>query len=178
MSGSSIAAVNTVSLVSRRVDNLLADSTIAEETGGTFQIRPHREFVAEKGREKILSLELFSHVSRADPYSGSETLSGAGDMSHSGQAYSFMQRRQQQRGEPSVLRRHGMIRLANYSDNDVPLCVSDRGCAVTYRLSNGRSQMSSVGALLDHLSRVQASGDLDHEGIGSLDVQNIELLAL
>lgn len=40
------------------------------------------------------------------------------------------------------------------------------------------SQLAAVGALLEYLSRIKASGDLEHEGIISLDIQNIELLAL
>lgn len=39
-------------------------------------------------------------------------------------------------------------------------------------------QLAAVGALLEYLSRIKASGDLEHEGIVSLDIQNIELLAL
>lgn len=39
-------------------------------------------------------------------------------------------------------------------------------------------QMSSVGALLDHLVRERALGDFDADGIKGLDVRDIEILAL
>ncbi|KAF8320953.1 muts 5 family protein [Clavulina sp. PMI_390] len=93
-------------------------------------------------------------------------------------AYNFMRRQRAEADDPTLLRHHALIRLANYSSSDIPLCVSGltcmrRGPILTYLL-----QMSAVGALLDHLPRVQAVGDLDHEGVVSLDIQRIEILAL
>lgn len=38
--------------------------------------------------------------------------------------------------------------------------------------------MAAVGALLEHMTRVHAIGDLDDQGIHGLDIQNIEMLAL
>lgn len=37
--------------------------------------------------------------------------------------------------------------------------------------------MGSVGALLDHLAKVRAVGELDDEGIGGLEVRDIEYIA-
>lgn len=39
-------------------------------------------------------------------------------------------------------------------------------------------QLSAVGALLEHLVRVGAANDLENEGIGGLDVRDIEMVAL
>ena len=39
-------------------------------------------------------------------------------------------------------------------------------------------QMSTVGALLDHLVRERALSDFDADGIRGLDVRDIEILAL
>lgn len=38
--------------------------------------------------------------------------------------------------------------------------------------------MASVGALLDHMVRERAVGELEDEGIGGLSVRAIEVLAL
>lgn len=40
------------------------------------------------------------------------------------------------------------------------------------------TQLSSVGALLDFIVRERALSDFDDEGISSLDVRDIEILAL
>ena len=39
-------------------------------------------------------------------------------------------------------------------------------------------QMSSVGALLDHLARQRAMGELDDEGLEGLEIRDIESLTL
>lgn len=38
--------------------------------------------------------------------------------------------------------------------------------------------MASVGALIDHLVRERVVGDLDEEGVGGLDVRDIEAVCL
>ncbi|KAF8297748.1 hypothetical protein DL93DRAFT_760795 [Clavulina sp. PMI_390] len=130
-----------------------------EKLGGKFQVRPHREFMPGKGRDKMLSLAIFA---REDFETSTFVEDDAASISHSVSvnAYNFMRRQRAEAGDPTLLRHHALIRLANYSSSDIPLC------------------MSAVGALLDHLARVQAVGDLDHEGIVSLDIQRIEILAL
>ncbi|KAF8332768.1 uncharacterized protein EI90DRAFT_2918244 [Cantharellus anzutake] len=122
-----------------------------EEHGGTFQVRPHREFVPEKGRDKMLCLNLFSHAS----YDNSET----SDSSTSRNAYDFMKKRAVQI-DPTVQQRLARVRSANYSYDIAPLCFS------------------SAGALLDHLCRAKIAGDLHNEGISSLDIRSIEPLAM
>lgn len=39
-------------------------------------------------------------------------------------------------------------------------------------------KMASIGALLDHIVREKALSDCDDEGIGALDIRNIEILAM
>ena len=38
--------------------------------------------------------------------------------------------------------------------------------------------MGSIAAVLDHLTREKAIGDLDDEGLGGLEIRGIESLAL
>jgi DNA mismatch repair protein MSH5 len=38
--------------------------------------------------------------------------------------------------------------------------------------------MASIGALLDHLMRERAVGALEDEGLGGLEIRDIELLSL
>jgi DNA mismatch repair protein MSH5 len=45
-------------------------------------------------------------------------------------------------------------------------------------IANNKFQIASVGALLDYLVRQRALSDLEDEGIGGLDIRNIETLAL
>ena len=39
-------------------------------------------------------------------------------------------------------------------------------------------QMASIGALLDHIVRERALDDFDDDGIGGLDITNIEIISL
>ncbi|KAG6868981.1 Prohibitin-2, subunit of the prohibitin complex (Phb1p-Phb2p) [Termitomyces sp. T159_Od127] len=45
-------------------------------------------------------------------------------------------------------------------------------------LKRWNALMSSIGALIDHVVRERAVGDLDDQGIGGLDVRDIEILTL
>jgi DNA mismatch repair protein MSH5 len=92
-----------------------------EEHGGTFQVRPHREFASDKGRDKMLSLAIFANA--IDSSASIHTDSIAGNGSHSGNAYSFMQQRRRDIGDPSIHRHHSLIRMSNYSSSETPLCV-------------------------------------------------------
>jgi len=38
--------------------------------------------------------------------------------------------------------------------------------------------MASIGALLDHIVRDRALADFDDDGIGGLDITNIEIISL
>lgn len=95
-----------------------------EEIGGTFQVRFAKEFVPNKGRDKMLSLSIFASL----PQPGSaavedDDLSMSANHSRSGNAYEFMQRRRRATGDPTTQRQHALIRLANFCNSDNALCV-------------------------------------------------------
>lgn len=89
-----------------------------------FQIRPNREFVAEKGRNKLLSLPLISESS--DSASGTNHVDTMSE-SHSTisrNAYNFMNnRRHPGVSDPLTQKKNATIRLANYGAQTSPLCV-------------------------------------------------------
>ncbi|KAH9480408.1 MutS protein-like protein 5 [Psilocybe cubensis] len=132
-----------------------------ESADGTFQIRPFKEFLAAKGRDRLLSLNLFNHYTP-----GGDDLPPSSDIdSHSSSrptnAYDFMTSRRAVTGDPAARRWSASVRLANFTSVEFsPLC------------------MASIGALLDHIVRQKALSDCDDEGIGGLDIRNIETLAI
>ncbi|CDO75430.1 hypothetical protein BN946_scf184916.g14 [Trametes cinnabarina] len=130
-----------------------------EGSGGTFQIRPHKDFVAVRGRDRLLSLRLLSQLPICqeegdNPY-GSEVGSEPRN------AYDFMRRRKELGDDPLMQKWNASVRLANYASvESSPLCLG------------------SIGALLEYLVRARAVSDLDEQGIGGLEVGNIEPLPL
>lgn len=96
---------------------------IVDASAGVFQIRPHKDFIASKGRDRILSLQLLSVLPMDD--SNPSHVAGASSDSESRNAYDFMQRRRDATGDPHTQRWNASIRLANYASIDgSPLCVS------------------------------------------------------
>ncbi|KAF8158095.1 hypothetical protein B0H34DRAFT_749503 [Crassisporium funariophilum] len=131
-----------------------------ESGDATFQIRPFKEFVASKGRDRLLSLSRFTNFTAED-----NELPASSDAdstsSRPNNAYDFMRARREFTGDPTTKRWNASIRLANFASVETsPLC------------------MASVGALLDHLVRERALSDFDEDGIGGLDVRDIEILSL
>ncbi|KAI0087825.1 muts domain V-domain-containing protein [Irpex rosettiformis] len=128
-------------------------------TSGVFQVRPYKDFLPAKGRDRVLSLRLLTILT-----SGSAEDTGSSEASSESEprnAYEFMRKKKQITGDPTIQRWNASIRLANHASIDhSPLCLG------------------SLGALLDHLVRVRAVGELDDEGIGGLDIRDIESLAL
>ncbi|KAI0731903.1 DNA mismatch repair protein MutS [Fomitopsis betulina] len=130
-----------------------------DASGGAFQVRPHKDFSAVKGRDRILSLRLLSELP-VDRTRDARS-PGSDGTSEPRSAYEFMRRRQEVGGDPTMQRWNASIRLANHASLEAtPLCL---GC---------------VGALLDHLTRIRAVSDLDDEGIQGIEVRAIEPLAL
>ncbi|KAK7056880.1 hypothetical protein VNI00_002597 [Paramarasmius palmivorus] len=132
-----------------------------EASGGLFQIRPHKDFSSNKGRDRLLSLRLLSDLSvdesLRDP---SPDMDASTSEPAPRNAYDFMRRRRAVQ-DPVVKRWNASIRLANsVSVESSPFC------------------MASVGALLDHLLRERAMNDLEDEGIQGLEVRAIEALSL
>ncbi|RDX49897.1 hypothetical protein OH76DRAFT_495372 [Lentinus brumalis] len=127
-------------------------------SGGMFQVRPHKGFIAGKGRERLLSLRLLSEL----PAMGeADTASEISSLSESRNAYDFMRRRREVGGDPTVQKWNASVRLANFATIDnSPLCL---GC---------------IGALLDYLARARAISELEDEGVGGLEIRDIKPLPL
>ncbi|KAF7314371.1 DNA mismatch repair protein 5 [Mycena kentingensis (nom. inval.)] len=157
-----------VVITSSRSDDEFMDLCRAhmDASGGLFQIRPQKEFVPAKGRDRLLSLRLLSELppddnelpASSDPGTSSNTETGTGTRQN---AYDFMRRRQAANGgDPVVKRWNASIRLSNFTNADsAPLCIA------------------SAGALLDYLVRA-AIDDLENDGIAGLQVRDIEAISL
>ncbi|KAI0697886.1 DNA mismatch repair protein MutS [Cytidiella melzeri] len=147
-----------VLLVSSKAEDGCIDAlqTYMDTTSGLFQIRPFKDFLPAKGRDRVLSLRLLTVLSTHNNAS-SEGSSDAEPRN----VYDFMRRRKEVAGDPTTQKWNASIRLANHASIDhSPLCLG------------------SLGALLDHLARVRAVGELENEGVGGLDIRDIESLAL
>jgi hypothetical protein len=104
------------------IDRWLCDLSV-EASGGIFQIRPHRDFVPAKGRDRLLSLRLLSELSfeDVDMKSTSDLSSNSGSIN----AYEFMRRRREVGSDPALKRWNASIRLSNFASvESSPLCVS------------------------------------------------------
>ncbi|KAK0244297.1 muts domain V-domain-containing protein [Armillaria nabsnona] len=149
-------------LTSSKADDLFIDALreYVDRSGSVFQIRPYKDFIPSKGRDRLFSLQLLSDLPSAD--TGDANSSGIGsDTSRTRDAYEFMSRRRDQEGDPTMKRWNAAIRLSNFASIDSsPLCLA------------------SIGALLDHLVRERALNDLEGEGTHGLDIREIEILAL
>ncbi|KAI0632052.1 DNA mismatch repair protein MutS [Trametes polyzona] len=124
-------------------------------SGGTFQVRPHKDFLPLKGRDRLLSLRLLSElpIDTTDQLEESE--------SEPRNAYDFMQRRREIGGDPLLQKWNASVRLANFAAvESSPLCLG------------------SIGALLDYLARARAVAELDDEGVGGLEIAGIEQISL
>ncbi|KAL1950078.1 hypothetical protein VTO73DRAFT_5200 [Trametes versicolor] len=129
-------------------------------SGGTFQVRPQKDFLPLKGRDRLLSLRLLSELPIMQG-SESDNLPELGSASEPRNAYDFMRRRREIGGDPTLHKWNASVRLANFASvESSPLCLG------------------SIGALLDYLARTRAVAELDDEGVGGLEVLNIELLPL
>ncbi|KAJ7784480.1 DNA mismatch repair protein MutS [Mycena metata] len=154
-----------VLLTSSRSEDEFMDVARAhmDASGGVFQIRPHKEFVVSKGRERMLSLRLLAELPQDDgELPASSEMDSTSSNSDARNAYDFMRRRHQATGgDPTMKRWNASIRLSNFTSVDSsPLCIA------------------AIGALLDHLVRERAVNDLEDEGIAGLEVRDIEALSL
>ncbi|TFY80927.1 hypothetical protein EWM64_g3085 [Hericium alpestre] len=152
----------SVVLTSSKADDKFMDicREYMDTAGGLFQIRPHKDFNPVKGHARLLSVGFLLELPHEDL---SELQAGpdSESTSEARNAYEFMRRRRDEQGDPSLKRWNASIRMSNFASVDsAPLCVG------------------SIGALLDHLTRERAVGELEDEGIGGLEVRGIEALAL
>ncbi|KIK69506.1 hypothetical protein GYMLUDRAFT_66815 [Collybiopsis luxurians FD-317 M1] len=152
-----------VLLTSSRSDDAFMDTAreFMEGSDGVFQIRPHKDFLPAKGKDRLMNLQLLSDLPQdvAQEASARGSLDDATFISRN--AYDFMARRADVLNDPTAKRWNASIRISNFASlESSPLC------------------MASVGALLDYLVRVRAVDDLEDEGIRGLEVRDIECLAL
>lgn len=96
-----------------------------DAAGGIFQIRPHKEFLPSKGRDRLLSLSILSQLPQDEldlPASSDSATDSTS--SNARNAYDFMRRRQDTGGDPVLKRWGASIRLSNFASVDsAPLCV-------------------------------------------------------
>lgn len=90
-------------------------------TSGIFQIRPHKEFSPLRGRDRLLSLQLFADLRHEEiPLDSDPSSIG----SISGNAYDFMRTRRDVSGDPILKRWYALVRLSNFAAvESSPLCV-------------------------------------------------------
>ncbi|KAA1469886.1 hypothetical protein DENSPDRAFT_649174 [Dentipellis sp. KUC8613] len=149
-----------VLLTSSKADDQFTDicRDFADTVDVFFQIRPHKDFNPRKGLNRMLTLGFLSDLQDDDP--GQEAVD-SDSLSDARNAYEFMTRRKNDQGDPSLKRWNASVRMSNFASLDnAPLCIG------------------SMGALLDHLARVRAVGELEDYGVGGLDIRGIEALAL
>jgi DNA mismatch repair protein MSH5 len=99
---------------------------IADQADGTYQIRPFKEFVAAKGRDRFLSLEYFSSIATVpDNENQPGTSEDTSNISRHTTVYDFMRsRREATGGDPTIRRWNASVRLANFASVETsPLCV-------------------------------------------------------
>ena len=94
-----------------------------DTSGGLFQIRPHKDFLAMKGLNRVLSLHLLTDLQLGE--ADGQGISSSGSETEPRNAYDFMHRRKEVNGDPITQRWNASIRLANYASvESAPLCVS------------------------------------------------------
>ncbi|KAI0688883.1 DNA mismatch repair protein MutS [Earliella scabrosa] len=150
-----------VVLSSFKADDRFMDvlSEHVDGSGGTFQVRPYKDFIPLKGRDRLLSLRFLTELPIA--HSDHDSVSEVTSASEPRNAYDFMRRRKEVGGDPAMQTWNASVRLANFTNlENSPLCLG------------------SIGALLDYLARARAVSELDDEGVTGLEVSNIEPLRL
>ncbi|KZP31496.1 hypothetical protein FIBSPDRAFT_907696 [Athelia psychrophila] len=128
-----------------------------ELSAGTFQIRPHKEFVPAKGRERLLSLRLLSELPFEDSTTAASEVSSNSEPKN---VYDFMNRRDIG-ADPTLKRWNASIRIANFAS-----------------VESSPLSMASVGGLLEYLARQRAANELDDGELESLEVLDIETITL
>ncbi|KZT18625.1 hypothetical protein NEOLEDRAFT_1159406 [Neolentinus lepideus HHB14362 ss-1] len=151
----------SIILTSSKTDDNFMDvlRSAMDVSGGVFQIRPHKDFIAGKGRDRLLSLGFLSELPlNEDHRSMRDSESSSSEVRN---AYDFMKRRKDITGDPLMKKWSASIRVCNFASLDTaPLCLA------------------CIGALLDYLARERAIGELEDGGLDGLDIRGIEPLAL
>jgi DNA mismatch repair protein MSH5 len=99
--------------------------TTADTLSAFFQIRPRKDFLPTKGRDRLLSLGLFAQLPQENLDITPPMDIDADRVEHERSAYDFMRKRRDAIGDPNQNRWNAMIRLSNFTSVDSsPLCVS------------------------------------------------------
>ncbi|KAF7798450.1 hypothetical protein EIP86_009671 [Pleurotus ostreatoroseus] len=137
-----------VALVSSKAEDGCIDvmRSHMDTSGGLFQIRPHKDFLAMKGLNRVLSLHLLTDLQLGEV--DGQGISSSGSETEPRNAYDFMQRRKEVNGDPTTQRWNASIRLANYASVE--------------------TRIRAVGELDD-----QGIGGLEIRGIEYLTLQDV-----
>lgn len=99
-------------------------SDLVDVAGGVFQIRPHKDFVPSKGRERLVSLNLLSSLPQGQ-WDAPAHPDIASNTSNPKNAYDFMTRQKDVSDDPTTKRWNALIRLSNFASvENSPLCAS------------------------------------------------------
>ena len=97
------------------------NESAVDGSGGVFQVRPARDFIPAKGRDRLLSLRFLTELPAEETAAPSSTHSSSDPPTN---AYDFMRRRREMNGDPSMKRWNASIRLGNFASLEgSPLCV-------------------------------------------------------
>lgn len=126
-----------------------------DETASRFQVRPHKEFSPDQGKEKLLSLRVISEIE------DSENM----EQDPSANAYEFMRNRNTT--DPYIKKWAASIRTSNFANMTAPLCVRLARVAKANRKANRlfhrcqQLELSSITLfeyMLPAISALKASG--------------------
>ncbi|KAF8706857.1 ATPase domain of DNA mismatch repair MUTS family, partial [Rhizoctonia solani] len=151
--------VDTCLVSSRSEEDLiLFCQDFMELSGGQCQVRPHKEFVAHKGQDKLQQLSLLSRLPQGEP----DDSGGAGNSISPRNITGFVDSRRNVENDPNAQQLFTSIRLLNFGGDQAPLCLS------------------STAALLEQLLRTRSAEELDEtqSHLGALHINSIEILSL
>lgn len=91
---------------------------LVELAGGQCQVRPHREFIPQKGHNKLQQLRILSQLPQgeAEP-PNSSTIPAPRNVDD------FIDSRRNLENDPTAQKLYAAIRLLNFGGDEAPLCV-------------------------------------------------------
>ena len=120
--------LNDYGAVSLPAFSFLTERQVVETSEAVFQLRPFKDFLPSKGRDKLMSLSYLTRMpddqAEVDVRDRGSDASDSGATSRSRNAYNFMRSRGVADGDPTTIRWDAAVRLANFTNVDnAPLCV-------------------------------------------------------
>ncbi|KAF8756590.1 ATPase domain of DNA mismatch repair MUTS family, partial [Rhizoctonia solani] len=152
--------VDTCLVSSRSEEDLiLFCQDFMELSGGQCQVRPHKEFVAHKGQDKLQQLSLLSRLPQGEPDDSGD----AGNSISPRNITGFIDSRRNVENDPNAQQLFTSIRLLNFGGDQAPFVY-----------------LSSTAALLEQLPRTRSAEELDEtqSHLGALHINSIEILSL